>query len=807
MNKEITESIFFRQNPDPMWVFDTASLQFLDVNDAALAKYGYTLSEFLSLGIDKIRPAEDLENFHSFLAKPFKVGETSFWRHLTKSGEIIHVSIVGYPITYLNRPARLVYARDVTQLVLLQQQNTELLDLERQYRLEAEASARYFQSLFETIPGKFLVLAPGDFEIVAVSDQYLAATMRTRAELKGKKLFEAFPPAPDDLNAGGMEKLTQSLTRVVSTAVADVMAINRYPIARPVEAGGGFEERYWSIINTPINDSEGEVAYIVHRVEDVTELITSRENEGPASVEALIASQKQVLEMDVMLRSQELKAAQQRAELLSGQLTTALESMSDAFYTLSADWRFTFMNAQAEALLGRSREELLGNVVWHEFEPLRNSTFEHEYRRAVTDKATVRFIEFYPPLQKWFEVNAYPSQESLAVYFRDITEPRLRDEQLRQAQKMELLGKLTGGIAHDFNNLLTVILGNSDILAELLADKPELQRLAQMSAEAADRGAELVSRLLSFARRQTLKPDVLDVRKLVNGMKPLLRRALAESITIEEEHDDALWHIKVDAAQLESAILNIALNSQDAMPQGGQFLIRSRNVSFAETRIVGHAEVPAGDYVLVSMQDTGQGIAAEYMEKVYDPFFTTKEVGKGSGLGLSMVFGFIQQSSGHMDISSRVAEGTVVTLYFPAERHAPAGQEREDSVRSDPPTGTERVLLVEDDELVRNHVNSLLTSLGYRASVAASAPEALALFDADTDFDLLLTDIILPSGMNGRELAEAVSLRKPGIEVLYMSGFTDGTLDREGQLPVHIEFLAKPFKARELAMALRRVLD
>lgn len=807
MNQEITESIFFRHNPDPMWIFDTETLRFLDVNDAALAKYGYTFSEFLSLRVDQIRPEEDLGDFHRFLAKPFEVGETTFWRHVTKSGDIIHVSIVAYPITYLTRPARLVYARDITQLILLQQQNTELLELERQYRLEAEASARYFQSLFETIPGKFLVLAPADFEIVAVSNQYLAATMRTRAELKGKKLFDAFPAAPDDLNATGVQKLTQSLARVVSTAVADVMAINRYPIARPLEAGGGFEERYWSIVNSPINDSEGEVAYIVHRVEDVTELVTSRESEGPSSVEALIENHKQVLEMDVMLRSQELKAAQQRAELLSDRLTTALESMSDAFYTLSADWRFTFMNAQAEALLGRSREELLGNLVWDEFEPLRNSTFEHEYRRAVTDKTTVRFIEFYPPLQKWFEVNAYPSQESLAVYFRDITEIRLRDEQLQQAQKMELLGKLTGGIAHDFNNLLTVILGNSDVLAELLADKPELQRLAQMSAEAADRGAVLVSRLLSFARRQTLKPDVLDVSKLINGMKPLLRRALAESITIEEEHDAALWPIKADAAQLESAILNIALNSHDAMPHGGEFRIRSRNVSFSGRRMGEHAEVPAGDYVVISMQDTGQGIPAEYMEKIYDPFFTTKDVGKGSGLGLSMVFGFIQQSNGHMDISSRVGEGTVVTLYFPAERYATTGHGREDSVQSDPPSGTERVLLVEDDELVRNHVSSLLTSLGYRASVAASAPEALTLLDAGADFDVLLTDIILPGGMNGRELAEAVSLRKPGIQVLYMSGFTGGTLDLEGQLPDHIEFLAKPFKTGELAKALRKVLD
>lgn len=804
MNPKITESIFFRHNPDPMWVFDVDTRMFLDVNDAALDRYGFNREEFLARSIDEIRDRDDKVEAQDLVAQPSESDATGHRRHRTKSGETIHVSVSSYPIVFTSRAARLVCARDITEIVMLQAQNAELLERERASRQEAEASARYFQSLFETIPGKFVVLAPETLEIVAVSDEHLSATMRKRSEVKGKHVLDAFPAAPDDREADGVEKLSESLARVTKTGVADVMAIQRYPIARPAEAGGGFEERYWSIVNTPINDDQGNVVYIVNRAEDVTGLVAAGKDISASDAHARMVDHREILELDIMLRSQELKAAQQRAELLSGQLTTALESMSDAFFTLDRDWRFTYLNAQAEALLGRSREGLLGKRIWDEFDAQGAPRFVSEYARAMAEQTTVRFVDLYVPLQKWFEVNAYPAEESLAVYFRDVTETRQRDEQLRQAQKMEVLGKLTGGIAHDFNNLLTVIMGNADVLTELLSHEPELQQLARMTTEAADRGAELVSRLLSFARRQTLVPQLIDLRQLIDGMRPLLRRALAENITIEEEHEPGLWPVKADAAQLESAILNVALNSHDAMPGGGKFRITTNNIAVTDTPGTSHLHLPAGDYVAIAMQDDGEGIATELMERIIDPFFTTKEVGKGSGLGLSMVSGFVEQSSGFMDIESHPAYGTVVTLCFPADRaaaHEPATDEPTDEVLG----GTERVLLVEDNDMVRQYVEALLVSLGYRVSAAASGREALGLITAGADFDLLLTDIIMP-GMNGHDLAQAVLQRRPDIEVLYMSGFTDGTLDREGLVSDEVAFLAKPFKRWELASALRKLL-
>ena len=775
MNKEITESIFFRHNPEPMWVFDVETLKFLDVNDAALQRYGYSLNEFLAMGIDSIRPPEDVDALKSHLGQT-RIAETSaIWRHRLKSGEIIHVGVNGYPIRYRNRAARIV-------------------------------SARYFQSLFETIPGKFLVVTPPDFEIVAVSDAYLEATMRSRDELKGRLLFEAFPAPPNQPDADGVSKLRASLAQACVSGIADVMAVQLYPIPRPVELGGGFEDRYWSSVNTPIKGPDGQVAYIVHRVEDVTALIQHPEQCDDALATAA-NDHTRLLELDVILRAQELKAAHQRSEDLSMQLLIALESMSDAFFTLDSQWRFTFLNAQAEHVLARSRTELLGKVVWDEFPAAINTQFDSEYRRAMTSKTTVRFIEFYPPLGKWFEVNAYPSRESLAVYFRDITESRQRDEQLQQAQKMEVLGQLTGGIAHDFNNLLTVILGNTELLAMQLQHQPALQKLASIAAEAANKGAELTSRLLAFARRQTLSPRVIDINKLIDDMAPLLQRALTENIAIVPRRGQGIWPIEADPAQLESALLNIAINARDAMPNGGEFVITTHNVSLSPNAIRAAANVPAGDYVVIECSDNGCGIPPDIIDKVFEPFFTTKDAGKGSGLGLSMVLGFVQQSQGYLDIHSWPGQGTTLSLYFPRAQRPTPEDDHVAALAPEVTGGSEHILLVEDNDMVRDYIAGQLIALGYRVSVADCGPQALKSLELLPDIDLLLTDIIMPHGMSGVDLALIVRQHRPDIRVLFSSGFTDGLLDGDFNLPDDVELLAKPFSRNELAVRVRAALD
>lgn len=804
MNKEITESFFFRHNPDPMWVFDVETLKFLDVNHVALRRYGYSLSEFLAMGIENIKPPEDIEPLHKVLKKPFEAGEVIVTRHRLKSGQIIHVSIRHYPVIYQSRAAMIVAACDVSQLIALQAENAHLLAREREVRQEAESAARYFQSLFETIPGKFLVLTPEHYEIVAVSDAYLEVTMRVRDDIKGRLLFDAFPAAPDDHDAKGVSRLRASLDRARSSGLADVMAVQLYPIPRPSENGGGFEDRYWSSVNTPIKGPDGKVAYIVHRVEDVTELVQCAGISGEKADEGNDVNG--LLAIDIALRSQELKEAQQRSELLSHQMATALESMSDAFFTLNSEWRFSYMNAQAEAVLARTRSDLLGKVLWHEFPAALGTRFETEYKRAMSLQSTVRFVEFYAPLGKWFEFNAYPAPDSLAVYFRDITESRQRDEQLIQAQKMEVLGQLTGGIAHDFNNLLTVIMGNTELLAQQLHNSPALKDLAKMAAEAAGKGAELTSRLLAFARRQTLSPRVLDANRLLADMEPLLKRALTENIAIISRQTAGLWTIEADATQLESAILNIAINARDAMPHGGEFTITTRNLT-----VTSHDATPkslaAGDYVVITLSDTGSGIPADLIHKVFEPFFTTKDTGKGSGLGLSMVFGFVKQSLGFIDITSSAEQGTTLSLYFPRVKHEEISLKTDSVLPAQVRGGTEHILLVEDNYLVLQYVSGQLRALGYRVTVAGSGAEALEVVEKHSDIDLLLTDIIMPGGISGIDLANAVQLRRPGISVLYTSGFTDGNLEIEGRLPHGVELLTKPYKRNDLAIKVRTVLE
>jgi len=353
----------------------------------------------------------------------------------------------------------------------------------------------------------------------------------------------------------------------------------------------------------------------------------------------------------------------------------------------------------------------------------------------------------------------------------DITDQKLLEERLSQAQKMETVGQLTGGIAHDFNNLLTIILGNTEILSEDLGELPHLQRLAKMSLEAADRGAELTSRLLAFSRRQALEPKVLDVAQLVQGMDGLLRRTLPESVEIEIVRAGGLWKIEADASQLELALLNLAVNARDAMPDGGNLTIEMANAMLDDEYVALEPDVRAGQYVVIVVTDTGTGIPPDVIDRVFEPFFTTKEVGKGSGLGLSMVYGFVKQSGGHIRVYSELGEGTAIKMYFPRSRikqevivTLPAGRKLIG--------GTETILVVEDDDAVRQHVTAQLQGLGYQVLEAATGAEAMDVLDQSPAVDLLFTDVVMPGGMGGRDLADAARKLRPSLKVLFTSGYT-----------------------------------
>lgn len=388
----------------------------------------------------------------------------------------------------------------------------------------------------------------------------------------------------------------------------------------------------------------------------------------------------------------------------------------------------------------------------------------------------------------------------------DVTKQKMVEAQLRQVQKLDAVGQLTGGIAHDFNNLLTVILGNSEVLADELSDEPRLQRLAEISVNAAERGAELTSRLLSFARRQSLNPKVVDVSELLIGMDALLRRTLPEDVELEMVTRGGPWKIEVDATQLESAILNLCLNARDAMPVGGHLTIEVDNVTLDDEYVAIEPAVTAGQHVVMVVTDTGHGMPADVASRVFEPFFTTKEVGKGSGLGLSMVYGFVKQSGGHVRVHSEPGKGTSLKLYFPRALAvdddlvlAPVSKQV--------PRGQGTILVVEDDDLVREHVVGQLTSLGYRVLEAPNGANALELINVNWDIDLLFTDVVMPGGMSGRDLADAARLVRPYLKVLFTSGYTQDAMVHNGRLDYGVELLSKPYRRDHLAKKIRDALD
>ncbi|MBX3507345.1 MAG: PAS domain S-box protein [Parvibaculum sp.] len=758
------------------------------------------------------------------------------------------------------------------------------------------------------------------------------------------------------------------------------------------------------------------------------------------------------------------KSAEQELASLAERLSNTLESMSDAVLTIDRNWAATFMNGQAERMLRVSRDEVIGRNIWEVFPDARGSRFQKEYEAVVQTQRPARFTEYFPPLDRWFDVHAYPTQDGLALYFRDVTEARAREQQLklldvavnhqadllfiteahpvapgmgrkivyvndaltrlfgytadevigktpdilvhpevarnellriretmekgvrargevaartkdgrilwldadlapvrdengvlthwiaverditerrqkdeqlrisderyrlatlathdviwdwdfeaetivwndnmlgtlgfdpdqvpkspdfwesrihpddrerildgvygaingtdtnwtdeyrfihadgrvlsvvdrgfilrdekgtairmvgsiidvteqrsleermRQSQKMEVIGQMTGGVAHDFNNLLTVILGNAELLAEQLRDKERLKALAEMTAAAAQRGAQLTHRLLAFARRQPLEPKPVDVNALVAGMEGLFRRTLSEDIEIDLVANENLWVTELDPGQLEVALLNLVVNARDAMPDGGKLTIEMGNADLDADYAERQVELEPGSYVMISVSDTGCGMPKEVADRAFEPFFTTKEVGKGSGLGLSMVFGFVKQSGGHAKIYSEEGEGTTVKLYFP---RAQGGQVEAAIHRADDDVtgGSEHILVVEDDTLVREHLVAQLCDLGYRVTSASSGPEAYELLKRMEDVDLLFTDVVMPGGMNGRQLAEAALRLRPGLRVLYTSGYTENAIIHHGRLDPGVHLLSKPYRRQEMAAKVRKALE
>ncbi len=414
-----------------------------------------------------------------------------------------------------------------------------------------------------------------------------------------------------------------------------------------------------------------------------------------------------------------------------------------------------------------------------------------------------------PRGRRWFLMSASPLRTAsggAAISHLDVTERRMLEEQLRQSHRLEAVGQLTGGVAHDFNNLLTVILGNGELICEELGPSAALRASAAMIVDAARSAAELTKSLLAFARKQALQPSAVDPKRLIADMHPLLRRTLGAHIDVKLAFNGGTWLTLVDGAQLENALLNLCINARDAMSEGGRVLIETANVDLSDPSMARQYDLAAGEYVAIVVTDSGCGIPAEDLGRVFEPFFTTKDRSGGTGLGLAMVYGFIKQSGGHISILSEPDRGTVVTMYLPRAvdaEPAPAAAPAPPA----PALGTETVLLVEDNEAVRDFARRHLESLGYRVLLAANGAQALDILAGGGTIDVLFTDVVMPGGVGGTQLAEAARARRPGLKVLFTSGYSEDAIIHQGRVDPGMQLLAKPYRGSELALRIRDVLD
>ena len=400
---------------------------------------------------------------------------------------------------------------------------------------------------------------------------------------------------------------------------------------------------------------------------------------------------------------------------------------------------------------------------------------------------------------------------------RDITEKREAEErletireQLYQSQKMEAVGQLTGGVAHDFNNLLTIIIGNLDTAKETVESWKEgaqarAIRAIDQALVGAQRAATLTGHLLAFARRQPLEPKRIDINALLRQLSTFLKPSLGEQVQLEVVGAGGIWQIEADRAQLEASIVNLAINARDAMPAGGRLTIEARNSALDEEYCSKNAEVRPGQYVEIAVTDTGTGMTSEVATRAFEPFFTTKEAGRGTGLGLSQVYGFIKQSGGHVKIYTEPGQGTTVKIYLPRAQ-ATASDDHDKSIRVPSAYGKETVLVVEDDDDVRAFVSNSLQELSYVVLEASDSDSALKLVDAGHHIDLLLTDVILPN-LNGRELANAVLAKRAGMKVLFMTGYSRNAIVHQSRLDPGVQLIQKPFTRSGLAKRVRDVLD
>jgi PAS domain S-box-containing protein len=536
-------------------------------------------------------------------------------------------------------------------------------------------------------------------------------------------------------------------------------------------------------------------------------------------LEVRLLALRETLEGRIKERTRELEASYSELQESERRFRLLVEGVTDyAIFMLDPGGNIIKWNTGAERLKGYTAAEIVGSHFSRFYPPedvqsglpsrllqqaVATGKAEHEGWRVRKDGS--RF---------WANVVIHAIRDAdqqllgFAKVTRDLTERRAAEEELRQAQKMEAVGQLTGGIAHDFNNLLTVISGNLELIQRHLSARAdhELERFVKSALHGASRAAVLTHQLLAFSRRQPLDPTTISANTLITHVSDLLRRTLPETISMETILTGGIWNTFADVNQLENCLLNLAVNARDAMPDGGKLTIEAANV-YLDDNYAAAAEVPPGQYVGIFVSDTGMGMTTDVIERAFEPFFTTKEPGRGTGLGLSQVYGFIKQSGGHVKIYSEVGFGTTVKIYLPRFVTGKESEEPQPAAVAVPRGRGETILVVEDDPNVRSFALELIRELGYQALEAENGPDALRELARHRDVVLLFTDVGLPGGMNGRQLADEARRRKPHLKVLFTSGYARNAIIHHGRLDPGVQLITKPFTYSGLAVKIRQVLD
>jgi len=530
-------------------------------------------------------------------------------------------------------------------------------------------------------------------------------------------------------------------------------------------------------------------------------------------VRRALEGELRALNMELEDRVQERTDQVKKAGIL---LNSVVENLPDMVLLKELDgdgFRYILVNAAGERLLGRGRDEIIGKTE-HDLFPAQEAETVIRSNRAVLESGKPRsFTErkmTTPTGVRIVETRMVPITNGqatpalLLAIIRDVTDLRAREIQLRQLQRLDAIGRLTGGVAHDFNNLLAIIHGNSELLRDRMDDGTESAEMVDEVIGAAGRGAELVRRLLAYARMQHLESEAIDLNARLPNIIGLLHRVLGENVSVRSQPADGLWLANVDSTQVDDALVNLAINARDAMPDGGTLTIETANIHLDEDYAASHVEVRPGEYVMLAVSDTGTGMPQEVIERAFEPFFTTKEEGQGTGLGLSQVFGWVKQSGGHIKIYSELGHGTTIKLYLP--RTESEFEAKPAVTNHGTPKGDETILVVEDNPNVRKTVIRQLHDLGYQTVEAESGAKALELTRGGLQFDLLLTDVIMPGGMTGYQLADELRAEDPDLKILFTSGYTELAVSNGSNMRSD-SLLSKPYRKHDLGRAVRSALD